>query len=161
MDFSKSSRNAWSLLRRLRGAAKRTNTKSKIKVDLIAQKAPSDKAFTREIRKKYRRLRRGKAHLSRPFTLGEIDQALTKVKQGKAAGFDGIYPEFLTHTGKHVRMWLANFFTDCLMKDKLPPIFKKSKVIALLKPGKLPEDPSSYRPISEIQAPRKNCAKSH
>jgi hypothetical protein len=38
-----------------------------------------------------------------PFTLDEVDKALSKTKLNKAAGFDGIYPEFIKHTGPRVR----------------------------------------------------------
>jgi hypothetical protein len=34
-----------------------------------------------------------------PFTLDEVNKALSKTKLNKAAGFDGIYPEFIKHAG--------------------------------------------------------------
>jgi len=45
---------------------------------------------------------------SAPFTVGELKNALRKTKLGKAAaGFDGIYPEFLKYTGPGTRKWLS------------------------------------------------------
>jgi hypothetical protein len=35
------------------------------------------------------------ATISADFTLEELSTALQSVKSGKAAGFDGIYPEFI------------------------------------------------------------------
>jgi hypothetical protein len=37
--------------------------------------------------------------LSRNFTLDELETALMSLKPGKAAGFDGIYPEFMKNFG--------------------------------------------------------------
>lgn len=82
LDFSKSGRKAWSLLRRLGGATRQSQSKARIKPDLIAQKivrtskVKEDKKFTRKINKQYHRLRkrtRVNSDLSRPFTLEEVD----------------------------------------------------------------------------------------
>lgn len=157
MSFTRSSRNAWSLLRRLGGASKANPQRPSINPNLVASrivqssKVRPDKEFTRRIRCKYSKLRRRtrrNGDLSSPFSVEEIDTALSFVKNGKAAGFDAIYPEFLTHSGPKVRKWLSLFFSDLLRRNIVPPIFKKAKIIALLKPGKPRERPESYRPIS-------------
>lgn len=72
-------------------------------------------------------------HLS-VFTVGKLENALRKTKLGKSAGFDGIYPELLIYTGPG--KWLFQFHTDLITTSNLPKMFKKAKVIALLKPGK-------------------------
>lgn len=122
--------------------------------NLIAQRivncsnSPSDKTFTRRIRNQYRNLRRRtrrSSNISRAFTVDEVDRGIEEIKVGKAAGFDAIYLEFLVNNGVRVRRWYADFFSDLLSRNKLPPIFKRTKVIAILKPSDLPE---SYRPIA-------------
>jgi hypothetical protein len=70
------------------------------------------------------------------------------LKNRKAAGFDGIYPEFIKHLGPIGLNWLRSFFNDILSTGKIPAEFKKAKVIAVLKPGKPANEASSYRPIS-------------
>ena len=70
------------------------------------------------------------------------------MKSGKAAGCDGIYPEFLIHSGIKVRNWLAKFYSDLLKRNRVPAFFKKSKIIAILKPGKPDDQASSYRPVA-------------
>jgi len=49
-----------------------------------------------------------------PFTLVEVNKALIKTKLNKAAGFDGVYPEFIKHSGPRVREWLVRFYSDIL-----------------------------------------------
>ena len=151
------SRKAWALLRRLGGANKRARTHNSINPNLVAQrivktsKAPSDKIFTRKAQTKYKLLRKrtgNNSELSASFSLIEIDTAISQMKSGKAAGFDGIYPEFVIHSGVRVRKWLAGFFTDLLERNKIPSLLKESKIIAVLKPGKADHLPESYRPIA-------------
>lgn len=70
------------------------------------------------------------------------------MNNGRASGFDSIYPEFLKNSGPKCRIWLASFFTNVLKTNRLPREFKIAKVIALLKPNKDEEKPENYRPIS-------------
>lgn len=114
-------------------------------------KNPADKPFSREVIREYLQLRKQTprtTELSRPFSVDEVDMALSQMKSGKAAGFDGMYPEFLIHTRPTMRTWLANFMTDVMQSNQLPVSFKHTKIIALLKPGKPAELPESYRPVA-------------
>lgn len=70
------------------------------------------------------------------------------MKNGKASGFDAIYPEFLTFSGSRTTLWSARFFSNVLTSNVLPSAFKKTKIIAQLKPGKPEDCPESYRPIA-------------
>jgi hypothetical protein len=90
-----------------------------------------------------------------PFTLDEVNKALSKTKLNKAAGFDGIYPEFIKHAGPRVREWLARFYSDILDTTNIPKQFKRAKVIALLKPGKSGTEAADYCPISLLSIPYK------
>ncbi|XP_064422983.1 protocadherin beta-16-like [Latimeria chalumnae] len=49
-----------------------------------------------------------------PFTLNELNAALSATKSGKAAGPDGVYPEFLKALGPKVKRWLTFFFSEVL-----------------------------------------------
>lgn len=69
------------------------------------------------------------------------------IKTGKAAGFDEVYPEFLRNCGPKTRQWLAVFFTNILRSERFPKQFKKTKILAILKPGK-PDNEIKSRPIS-------------
>jgi hypothetical protein len=86
----------------------------------------------RALRQRRRELS-GNTELSDDFTIEEVE---LEVKPGKAAGFDGVYPEFIRNSGRKTKEWLVSFFNDILMTGNLPKIFKRSKVIAIPKPGK-------------------------
>ena len=66
----------------------------------------------------------------------------------KAAGADGIYPEMLKHLGESAINWLASTMTNIIHTSKIPAIWKTSKIIAILKPGKPAKEAASYRPIA-------------
>ena len=80
--------------------------------------------------------------------MDEVTKALQLLRNGKSPGFDKIHPEFLTYCGINTRRWLAKFFTNILEAEQLPSELKRSKIIAILKPGKPADLPGSYRPIA-------------
>ncbi|KAL4104035.1 hypothetical protein QTP88_019348 [Uroleucon formosanum] len=82
------------------------------------------------------------------FIEEEVHLALKNVKNGKAAGVDGILPEFIKNLGPRSRLWLARFFTSVANKGTLPKAWREAKVVAILKPNKPGNDPRNYRPIS-------------
>jgi hypothetical protein len=70
------------------------------------------------------------------------------LKPGKAAGFDGIYPVFIKIFGAQTKEWIVLFMNDIVLTSKIPNLFKRAKVISIIKPGKDGTDPAHYRPIS-------------
>lgn len=145
------------MIRKLGDASRLSNSKPKIIADRIARKviqspkAPSKKLFTKQIIRAYRDLRRrtpNDSELSRTFSIKDINNALLFMKNGKASGFDAIYPEFLIFSGLRTRLWLSLLFTNVLILNDLPASYKKSKIIALLKLVKPDDLPGSYRPIA-------------
>ncbi|KAJ8870533.1 hypothetical protein PR048_029556 [Dryococelus australis] len=66
------------------------------------------------------------SYFARPFEVDEIISALPKTKLGKAAGFDGMYPEILVHTGPRTISLLAELFTDMMQLNRLPKSFKQA-----------------------------------
>ena len=102
---------------------------------------------------------------SRDFCIEELDVALKTLKVNKAAGFDGVYPEFLKAIGPKTKLWLIEFFNEILRTGNLPRLFKQAKIIAILKPGKDGTDASHYRPVSLLSMTfkviRKAYSKSH
>ena len=50
--------------------------------------------------------------------------------------------------GSAVKEWLLQLYSHCLATHKLPEVWKKAHVMALLKPEKDPSAPKNYRPIS-------------
>ncbi len=82
-----------------------------------------------------------------PFTEKDLGTAISQFKHGKASGIDG-YPEMVTHLGPNAKGWLLSLVNNCPSSSKVPKIWKKARVVALLKPGKDPTSPKSDRPIS-------------
>jgi hypothetical protein len=157
LDFKTSSRKAWSLLRKLNGGGKIGDSNPPISPNKVAShmaqtsKAPGDKTQTRNVKTELRSLRRSfepEHAATNPFATAETTKAIKELKAGKAPGFDGIHPEFLIHCGKYATKWLTQFFTDILSSGNMPDKMKRAKIIAILKPGKPPDHPKSYRPIA-------------
>ena len=71
-----------------------------------------------------------------PFYVGEISSALQKTKSGTAPGYDNIHPEFLKNLGERALCWLTAFMIKVVKTNTIPKIWRKSKVIAIEKPGK-------------------------
>ena len=89
-----------------------------------------------------------KSENMKDFGVEEVEAALRLLKNGKAAGEDGILPEFLKHMGIKGKFWLARLFSTVKNNNTLPKQWREAKVVAILKPGKPDDDPKSYRPIS-------------
>ena len=87
-------------------------------------------------------------HFFTPYVLKELNEALKHLKPGKAAGLDGIMVEVIVHFGERTKEWLLSLFNTCASTYRIPKIWRRAKVVALLKPEKDPENPKSYRPIS-------------
>jgi hypothetical protein len=68
--------------------------------------------------------------------MDELETALMSLKPGKAAGFDEIYPEFIKNFGAQTKEWIISFMNDIVSTSKIPNLFKRAKVISIIKPGK-------------------------
>ena len=83
-----------------------------------------------------------------PATVSEVQGHINALKSKKAPGLDNIN----NVTMKHLPNNIVKFFTDIInviiSTQTFPQIWKKAKIILILKPGKPRSDPDSYRPIS-------------
>ena len=157
MDFTHSSRKAWSLLRKLSsGTTSKPAPTEQPSPDAIAKRLvklskfprhPQDKKVTYKLNA-IKRSQQQALEVSRPFTPEELEAAVDQVHVGKAAGLDGMFPEFVKNFGPKAKAWLLTMFNEVLATGILPKAFKRSKVIAVLKPGKCPKQVDSYRPIT-------------
>ena len=86
--------------------------------------------------------------MSQAFTTDEIINALKTTKAEKSAGSDGIFPDMLKNIGPAAIRWLQAFYDDVVTTAKIPNLWRSANVIAIRKPGKPLDDPTSYRPIS-------------
>uniref|UniRef100_H3B5Q2 Endonuclease/exonuclease/phosphatase domain-containing protein n=1 Tax=Latimeria chalumnae TaxID=7897 RepID=H3B5Q2_LATCH len=103
-NFTHSSRKAWALLHQLGRTNPTYKHMTTIRADAIAShliqtsKALVDKKVMRQLSTNLMAAPRSST-MSDPFTLNELNAALSATKSGKAAGPDSVYPEFLKALG--------------------------------------------------------------
>ena len=83
-----------------------------------------------------------------PFSEEAYIRGIATLKNNKAAGIDDMLVEQLNNIGPKTHKWLLAMLNNCFTQNKIPTIWRKSKIIAILKPGKGSATPKSYRPIS-------------
>ena len=159
MDFTHSARKAYTLLRRLNA-----RNVQKISVPLSpdafatqvkhASKLTIDRTDKKKILNMKKEIQKflKEDHivqvLRESISTSEVTAAIRMTKIGKQPGCDNICPEFFHHLGANGIAWLTSFFNCCFSSCKIPKQWRKSIIIPVLKPGKDPFNPSSYRPIS-------------
>ena len=159
LDMARSSRHAWQTIKKLDpDASSSSKSASPIEADQVAQEIKArgqhtpDYDFEKSIRKEYQTILKNTPAedptLTAPITPTEMKSAIMSVKNGKAAGIDGIFPDMITHLGPKAIQWLASTMTQIINTGNYPQHWRQAKVIAILKPGKPADDPASYRPIS-------------
>ena len=169
LDLRKDGKKAWTLLDRLSGKNKRTNsvpltspTGGKVTTD--AKKAETHNKFFSSIKNRRRknldssiksltkrmekRLGPFASIFTDCFTATELDQSLKKCKMKKAPGPDKVANDMLVQLSSYGKEYLLKLVNKTWKTGKLPEIWKTATVIPILKNGKPKEDPSSYRPIS-------------
>jgi hypothetical protein len=82
----------------------------------------------------------------------EVQVAIRGLKISKAPGPDGIPNRVLKHLPQRVIFLLVALFYAIFRAQYFPPVWKHARVISILKPGKYPALPSSYLPISLLDA---------
>ena len=103
------------------------------------------------VKKELRRERKALSYhpeCSADFTLLELESAIATMKQKKAPGFDNMFGEFIKYFGVNARQWILDFFNTMRQTGRVPTIFKKVKLITVLKPVKDRSDVPNYRPLS-------------
>ncbi|KAL4100995.1 hypothetical protein QTP88_021016 [Uroleucon formosanum] len=87
-------------------------------------------------------------YLSWPFEEDELNIAIETMKLRKTAGLDNIFVEQIRNFGPKAKRWILALYNEIRNRKNIPKIWRKTKIIALLKPGKYTDDPKNYRPIS-------------
>ena len=78
----------------------------------------------------------------------EVLNAIRGLKVDRAPGPNGIPNRALKHLPMRAVLLLVQIFNTILCTHHFPPVWKHARVISILKPGKDPAQPSSYRSIS-------------
>ena len=83
-----------------------------------------------------------------PFSKEEYRKGVAILKNNKASGRDDVLVEQLNNFCPKSHIWLLTMLNECFMENKIPTLWRQSKIIAILNPGKYYAIPKSYSPIS-------------
>ena len=90
---------------------------------------------------------RGNNFYGLPFRRTEYRKGVP-LKGNKASGRDYVLVEQFNKIGPVAHKWLLTMLHTCYMKNRIPTIWRQSKIIAILEPGKDSAIPKNYRSIS-------------
>ena len=79
-------------------------------------------------------------HMSEEFSDNEVASTLNLLKPGNAPGPDRIYLEFILYGGKALKSWSREFLSSYRHRLKIPKIWRRADVVAILKPNKPLDD---------------------
>ena len=82
-----------------------------------------------------------------PFTEEEYKKGIATLKNKKAAVIEDVLVEQLKNIGPRAHRWLHSMLNVCFTENRIPKVWRQSKIIAILKPGKDSAIPKSYRPL--------------
>ena len=166
IDFSHSSRKAWSILNNLTGRSRHSPRHCPVSADAIASQLvrngkyeavdrKSSRLFSLEVSDLCRATTPDAVNITDNFSQREFAAPLQHLKPGIAPGPDSICSELILQAGAALKSWLRDFLSSCLRRLKIPKIWRKVFVVAIQKPTKPVGVPKSYRPISLLCVPYK------
>lgn len=151
LDMQVNSRRAWKFLKNINGdATKPKDNFTTVTADQVATNLLlNGKTCGRKYREPVVRDVASENHfLEEPFTMSEITAVITSLKTNRSPGIDEIRVEQLKNLGKNAMQWLLSLMNMCVSQMHIPKAWRKARVAALLKPGKDPNDPKNFRPVS-------------
>jgi len=90
------------------------------------------------------------------FTMVETRDVINGMNKNKAPGKDGIMSDILLRAFNLLPMSTTTLYNGCLRTAGFPRIWKRAKIIPIVKPGKeTSDDISKYRPINLINTAAK------
>ena len=90
---------------------------------------------------------RGPSSLNKTITIADVEFALNTMKNGKAAGHDGIAVELLKQSGPAGLQMLTAVYNEVLKTHTMPSEWRKGDVVSIFKSGD-PTDCGNYRGIT-------------
>ena len=79
-----------------------------------------------------------------------LNISINTLKTGKAIGLNNIFTEAIKYFGPLMRKWILELMNKCMLTKNNPKICRKTRIIALLQPGKEPAYAKSFHPISVL-----------
>ena len=145
IDFSHSSRNAWSTIKKLTGRSGRSSCLYTVSANSIASQLVKngthrtrDRKSTRFINKELSdlwKITTPEGHsISELFRPEKLAAVLRRQKPGKSPGLDSIFPEFVLHARSALKSWFCDVLTSCMHQLKIPKICRRALIVAIPKP---------------------------
>ena len=91
----------------------------------------------------------------KPFTPGETQREIENLNEHKAPGYELITATILKQLPRKAIVLLTIIFNAMIRLSYFQPTWKFAQIIMIHKPGKPPNETSSYRPISLLPIPSK------
>ena len=134
IDFSHSSRKAWSILNNLTGRSHHSPRRCAVSANAIASQLIRNGTYedidrelsrliSQEMSDLWRATPTSPANISESFTSQAFAATLKHLKLGKAPGSDSICPELITHAGAALKSWVCDLLSSCLRHIKIPRVF--------------------------------------
>ena len=92
-------------------------------------------------------IQEGTPIMEHPFSEEEYKKGIAALKNNKAAGRDDVLVEQLKHLGQKANKWLHTMLNICFTGNEIPKIWRQSRIIAILKPGKDSEELQTNLPL--------------
>ena len=144
IDFTHISRLAWNTLNKPTGRSRTSRHPCPISANYIASQLGKNGVYrskdhdparlvVKEVSELWKIETPAGASISHDFTPEEFSSALQLLKTGKAPGPDFISPELILHAGAVLKTWLNKFLSSCMRQQRLPKIWRRASVVAILK----------------------------
>ena len=145
------SRKAWKTIRKLSNDPTTSNHPCRVSANQVAHQLLVNDIDTMPSKPKRPVLppaTEGDYSMVYPFSEEEYKKGVAILKNNKTSGRDNVLVEQLKNLGPKAHRWLLTMLNKCFMENKTPTLWRQSKIIAILKPGKDSAIPKSYRPIA-------------
>lgn len=98
-------------------------------------------------------------NLNRPFSEQEIQTSIDSLPNGKAPGPDGLTAEYYKQYALQIVPHITELFNNAASSSNMPNDFLNALIVTIPKPGKDPDSPKNFRPISLLNLDLKIYAK--
>ena len=71
------------------------------------------------------------------FSEEEYRKGIVALKYNKAAGIGDVLVEQIKNLGPRAHKWLQTMLSKCLTQNKIPKLWRQSKIVAILNQGRL------------------------
>ena len=111
-------------------------------------KGPKDRIAKRQNRAYFKRTSGEGSDYEQEITVTELERCIETAKNNKAPGEDTIPYEMIKKLGPKAKEVILHMYNAIWGGEPIPQAWRTAVITPLLKEGKDPEEPGSYRPIS-------------